>query len=351
MSNFANHLLCLIISGLLLMSPLRGAETSLVLLEEEAFAAAVEFASPSVVQLNVIGGSDRVEGETLADGPATGVILSADGYVVTSLYRFAPPPSAVVARLPDGRQFAARQIAADLNRKLVLLKLHEATELPVARVAPYQEVRVGQWAIAIGRAFRSDRPHVGVGIISAKRRLHGRAVQTDAPVSAANYGGALIDLHGRVIGILSPLSPSSESLIAGTEWYDSGIGFAVPLETWLPIAERLKQGQDLQRGLLGIAFEPGMEHLAPAKIANCTPGGPGAQAGLQRGDVIVSIDGTPTPTLSDIKFAVLPHYAGDQLQIVYRRGDKEETTDAILVPPSALASEKEGQEGAAATIR
>src|SRR5690606_21244189 len=122
------------------------------------------------------------------------------------------------------RQFVARLVASDHNRKLALLALADAEDLPVAKIAPYEPVRPGQWAIAIGRAFRPDRPHVGVGIVSAKRRLYGRAVQTDAPVSAANYGGPLVDLEGRVIGILSPLSPASESVIAGTEWYDSGIG-------------------------------------------------------------------------------------------------------------------------------
>lgn len=329
------------------------AQGELALLEQEAFRAAVEVAAPSVVQLNVIGGSDRVEGESLAEGPATGVILSADGYVVTSLYRFTPPPAAVVAKLSDGRQFAARLVASDHNRKLALLALAEAEDLPVAKVAPYDPVKPGQWAIAIGRAFRPDRPHVGVGIVSAKRRLYGRALQTDAPVSAANYGGPLVDLEGRVIGILSPLSPASESVIAGTEWYDSGIGFAIPLETWLPIAERLKEGKDLERGILGISFVPGMEHLSPPKVSNVAKGGPAEQAGLKAGDVIESIDGEPIESLKDVKFAVLPHYAGDTLTIAYRRGKKQETASMTLVSPKSLvAEEKEpDQQGPVGGIR
>ncbi len=338
---------------LLLMPAVGAADQQLALLEQEAFRAAVEVAAPSVVQLNVIGGSDRVEGEAVADGPATGVILSADGYVVTSLYRFTPPPAAVVARLADGRQFAARLVAADHNRKLALLALADAEDLPVAKIAPYEPVKPGQWSIAIGRTFRPDRPHVGVGIVSAKRRLYGRAVQTDAPVSAANYGGPIIDLEGGVIGILSPLSPASESVIAGTEWYDSGIGFAIPLETWLPLAERLKEGKDLERGVLGIAFVPGMEHLAPPKISNVAKGGPAEQAGLKAGDVIEAIDGQPTAALKDVKFAVLPHYAGDTLTIEYRRGEKQESATMTLVTPRSLATEDEGtdQRGPVGGIR
>jgi serine protease Do len=346
-SRFSNaRVAAFLLLGSLNLHPtmLLSAEPGLAALEGAAFRAATDAAAPCVVQLVVIGGSAEVEGISLADGPATGVILSPDGYVVTSLYRFTPAPATVIARLSDGRQFAARQVATDFNRKLVLLKLQEADELPIAEVAPYDAVRVGEWAIAIGRAFRPDRPHVGIGIISAKNRLYGRAVQTDAAVSAANYGGALVNLQGRVIGIFSPMSPSSESAIAGTEWYDSGIGFAVPLETWLPIAERLKAGKDLHRGILGIGFEPGQEHSTAAKVKTLAPTGPGEKAGLAAGDVLESVDGKQVGTLSDVKFAIMPRYAGDEVKLAYRRGDDVREVSVTLVDPSTLAPAAEDDE-------
>jgi serine protease Do len=329
---------CLLLVALGDCSAVVASDPRLQLLEQQAFRAAVEKVAPAVVQLHVIGGSERVEELSLGDGPATGVILSPDGFVVTSLYRFDPPPTTVVARLADGRQFAATTVASDFNRKLVLLKLAEAEGLPHAKVASYQSVRVGAWAIAIGRVFDAERPYVTVGIISARNRLHGRAVQTDAAISAANYGGPLIDLQGRVVGIIAPMSPGSESAIAGTDWYDSGIGFAVPLETWLPIAERMKQKGNLRRGTMGVGLARGSEHTTPPKVAYCAPGGPAEEAGLKAGDLLESIDDKPVGNITDVKFALLPRYAGEELKIVYRRGDEQQETTLTLTEPSAPAT-------------
>ncbi len=112
---------------------------------------------------------------------------------------------------------------------LVLLKVAADEALPVPTWVPRQELAVGQWTIAVGRTYPGSFPNVSVGILSAINRVWGKAVQTDAKVSPSNYGGPLIDIRGRVIGVLVPLSPQQEGEFAGAEWYDSGIGFAVPL--------------------------------------------------------------------------------------------------------------------------
>ena len=96
-------------------------------------------------------------------------------------------------------------------------------------LVPVDEIRVGQWAIAVGRSFRADRPNISVGIVSALGRMFGKVIQTDADVSTANYGGPLVDIRGRVYGVVVPMAPQATSEVAGAEWYDSGIGFAVPL--------------------------------------------------------------------------------------------------------------------------
>ena len=89
---------------------------------------------------------------------------------------------------------------------------------------------VGQWTIAVGRTFNQKEPNISVGVLSATNRIWSTAIQTDAKISPANYGGPLIDSRGRVLGVLVPLSPQKQGgEIAGAEWYDSGIGFAVPL--------------------------------------------------------------------------------------------------------------------------
>lgn len=326
-------------------------------LEQQAIRAAIDRVSPSVVQLQIIGGAERVDDVTLASGPSTGVILSADGYVVTSRYRFDPAPATVVALLPDGRQFPTEIVAHDFSRKLVLLKLTGAADLPTVEVAPADSYRVGQWAIALGRTYRVDRPNVSVGMLSALRRIQGRAMQTDASVSAANYGGPLVDIEGRVLGIIAPMSPSSEKSIAGVDWYDSGIGFAAPLAEWMPALERLKAGEDLQLGYMGVSLADGVARETPAKVASVSPKGPAEKAGLEADDVITAIDGTPVATQVQMQAAAKPHYAGDTIEVTYQRGDETATATLTLTTIAELqeaakaakaeedAAESEAEEG------
>lgn len=327
-------------------------ERSLAMLEQQAFRAAVQKVGDSVVQLRVIGGVDRVDDVALAAGPTTGTIVSADGYVVTSLLRFSPPPTTVIAQLADGQQFSARIVATDHSRKLVLLKLQGATDLPTAVPAPLETTRVGQWAIAVGRTYRADRTNVSIGIVSAHDRLFGRAMQTDAAISAANYGGPLVDIEGRVMGIIAPMAPGSESAIAGADWYDSGIGFAVPLEPWLKSLERLKQGEDLHRGMLGVSFEPGVEREIPPKVKACIPGGPADKAEVKPGDVIRRVNGQPISTFIDLKFALGPLYAGDRVDFTILRDKEEFDLEGILASAEELGAleppteEREGDEPA-----
>src|SRR5262249_60057022 len=148
----------------------------------------------------------------------------------------------------------AKMVATDTTRMIALLKI-EATGLPVPVAAPKKEIKIGQTALALGRTLEPDlnkSPSVSEGIISAVERIWGKALQTDAKVSPTNYGGPLVDLEGRVMGILVPASPHAEGETAGIEWYDSGIGFAVPLEDGFAVLPRLKQGQELKKGVLAI---------------------------------------------------------------------------------------------------
>ncbi len=305
-------------------------------LQQQAIREAVDRVSPAVVQLQIIGGADRVENVDLASGPATGLILSGDGYVVTSRYRFDPAPASVVAILADGRQFASAIVAHDYSRKLVLLKLEGATDLPAIEIAPDDSIRVGNWAIAVGRTYRADRPNVSVGVVSATDRIFGRALQTDAAVSPANYGGPMVDIQGRVMGVLSPMSPSSESTIAGVDWYDSGIGFAVPLAGWQSAFERLRNGKDLERGYLGVGLADGVPRETTPTVKSVLPAGPVAQAGLEPGDLIVAINENAIATQNDLKFAVTPHYAGDTIQVAYERGEERHTVDVTLTTVAKL---------------
>ena len=181
-------------------------------------------------------------------------------------------------------------------------------------------MRVGQWAIAVGRAFEGDRPNMSVGILSALERIWGKAIQTDAAVSPNNYGGPLVDVQGRVLGVLVPLSPQSESELSGIEWYDSGIGFAVPAEHILSILPKLESGKDLQPGRMGIRFASQNLHIEPPQIAGCHPRSPAALAGLDSGDRIVQIDARAIDRAAQVKEEISRRYAGDTMRVVVLRG-------------------------------
>jgi serine protease Do len=214
---------------------------------------------------------------------------------------------------------------------LVLLKVNTDQPLVVPQFVSRDEMIVGQWTIAIGRTFPGDQPNVSVGVLSARNRIWGRAIQTDARISPANYGGPLIDIQGRVMGVVVPLSPQRQDEIAGAEWYDSGIGFAVPLAGLLPRLEAMKAGEDLDPGVLGVTLKGNDIYSVPAEITACLPKSPAALAGLKPGDRIVEVDGLPVARQADLKHALGPHYAGDKLVIVVMREEQrvEHTVELI----------------------
>ena len=139
----------------------------------------------------------------------------------------------------------------------------------------------------------SQAPNISVGIVSGLNRIWGKAIQTDAKISPSNYGGPLVDIQGRVLGVLVPLSPDSTDNVAGVEWYDSGIGFAITLSHVNSVLPRLTQGQDLKPGILGVNLNSRDIYTQPPVIAGCRPNSPAYKAGFKAADRIIEIDGRP----------------------------------------------------------
>jgi serine protease Do len=197
-------------------------------------------------------------------------------------------------------------------------------------VAP-DGLRVGQTAIAVGRAIDEHEPNVSVGIISALNRAGGRAIQTDANTSRNHYGGALIDIHGRLIGVVVPAAPLAGSIVANMDLYDSGIGFAIPAAQVYGALDRLKAGIDLQPGILGIGLEAATTIDAPAIVAVCRPNSDACRQGVRTGDRIVAIAGQPIDRHAQIGELLAPRYAGDSVAVTWRRGEQSRETHIELL--------------------
>jgi serine protease Do len=314
--------------------------------EEAAIRAAVAAIEPAVLRLETAGVSAAAvtaSGEVNpASGPSTALVVDEGGWLLATA--FAVPVDAdqaiVVLPGPAGERKVARVIGRDLARGLVLLRAEDAA-LPAGPAwVPRGELAVGQWTIAVGRGWDAAAPNVAVGILSATNRSWGRSVQTDASISPANYGGPLVDIAGRVIGILAPLPADTAGMNLGTELYDSGIGFAVPLEDVLRVLPRLKAGQTLAPGVLGIGYESRDPFTGSATIATCRPGSPAAKAGLRPGDVIVAAGGRPVTRIAEFRHVIAPLYAGDTLAMtVERAGNAPDAAPARIDVAVELAKE------------
>ncbi len=299
-------------------------------LEEQALKAAVDRVAPAVVRIETFGGLERVGQLLVGTGPTTGLVVSQDGHILSSAFNFVQKPSSILVTTPSGKRVTAEIVARDESRMLVLLKANTDEELMVPEAVPREEMTVGQWAVAVGRTFDLDQPNLSVGVLSATSRIWGKAIQTDAKISPTNYGGPLVDIRGRVLGLLVPLSPQRQGEIAGAEWYDSGIGFAIPLADIQPHLDQMKSGQDMKPGLLGVSLKRGDIYSTPAEVAACPAKSPAYEAGLRVGDKIVEVNGKQIERQAQLRHALGPHYAGDTLEVVAQRGEERLTVNVTL---------------------
>jgi len=234
-------------------------------------------------------GSDEVP-----RGEGSGFILSADGYVMTNAH-VVEGASEVYVTLTDKREFKAKIIGADERTDVALVKI-EATGLPLLRIGDVSRLRVGEWVLAIGSPFGLENT-VTAGIVSAKARETGSDVpfiQTDVAVNPGNSGGPLINIRGEAVGINSQILSPVGSFV--------GISFAIPIDEAMRIADQLKATGRVVRGYLGIqpidvprelAEEYGLNKgkAKGAFVRQVVPGAPADKAGIQPGDVVLSVNG------------------------------------------------------------
>lgn len=305
---------------------------------EAAIRAAVAATEGRVVQLRYFG--DAGGGLGAAAPTVTGYAIG-EGWVLTSLYALSEDPAAILCQRPGDEPVEARVVARDHSRALALLRLRQAAASPSE--AAGRSARVGETAIALGRVYETGRVNLSVGVVSAVRRLGGRALQTDAAISPANYGGPLIGLDGTLLGLITPLSPAGQS---GVGLYDSGVGFAVPPEQFGPRLVRLAAGEDVRAGWLGVGVAEEDPLRSPARVDSLAEVGPAVEAGLQVGDLMASLNGTPTGTAWEFRRRLSGLDAGQPVVVgVQREGEPVQPIELTLVeqpPPSPRETLLEG---------
>lgn len=165
------------------------------------------------------------------EAPTTGLILSEQGHLLTSLYNLSHNPAVIMVTLHDGSRYQAKVLGRDRQRQVAMLKIEVPPKAALQKptLLEPEAVRLGQWVVALGLGYGREQPTVSLGIVSAKGRLGGLAIQTDAGISPVNYGGVLADVEGRIIGLCTPAALQSLPGMQTAQWYDAGVGFAIPL--------------------------------------------------------------------------------------------------------------------------
>ena len=313
-------------------------QVSVLEAEQVAFQQAGEFASPCVVQLEKFASLQG--GEDLNSDAISGTIVASDGLVISSLSYFRDTPASITATISDGTRFSAKIVARDFSRELVLLKMDGAVDsLSVAQASDPKNWKIGQWVIALGKTFDPAIASRSVGILSAQGRIFDKAIQTDAKISPHNYGGPLVDLEGKVMGILTPMNPNIATEGEVQQWYDGGIGFAVPLNDILARLPRLKEGKDIHSGKVGFRPKAPDDFGGPVVLSGVTPGSPAAKVGLRSGDRLVKVAGKPVDKMNWLRHALGPMDAETTIKIEIDREGKPMSFDCELVKEVPLYRE------------
>ena len=297
---------------------------------QKTIEAAVAKISPSVVQIETVGGLDVIDGKPVGRGPRTGFCIR-PGYVATSRFNLAHQPAGIFLRFSNGERVPADVVGVDSLYQVVVLKFDTPEKLRPVQFADLSKVRVGHKVVAVGKTYDSKEPNVSVGILSAKGRIQGRAVQTDAKVSSVNYGGPLINLRGEVLGMLAPLTLRRQGVTAGTEWYDSGVGFAVRLDQLLLHWQRLVAEGKLRPGIHGLSWVGKNIYADPAKVLLVPGGTPARKAGLRSKDKVVECNGLPVSRIAQWNQITGGLYAGDRIKLIVQRDGRDVRMEFELV--------------------
>ena len=270
----------------------------------------------------------------------SGVIISADGYIVTNNHVVDGADELTVTLNENSKEYSARIIGADKTTDLALIKI-DAKDLPAITIANSDDVKVGEWVLAVGNPLGLNNT-VTAGIVSAKARSMGQGVssmiQTDAAINQGNSGGALVNTRGELIGINAMIYSQTGSNI--------GYGFAIPTSIVNKAVDDFKKYGSYQRAMIGIQGMDVKNYVDAMKdqdkdvqdfgtmegiyIDKVVEDGAAADAGLQEGDVLTHIDGQKVKQFGELQAIIAQKRPGDKVKITYLRNKKEKTTTLTL---------------------
>lgn len=286
------------------------------------------------------GGTQKRQVQTpKREATGSGVIISADGYIVTNNHVVEGADQLTVT-LNDNREFSARIIGTDKSTDLALIKI-DGKNLPTLPIGDSDKLKVGEWVLAVGNPFNLNST-VTAGIVSAKARTLGgnpieSFIQTDAAINQGNSGGALVNTQGELVGINAMLYSQTGSY--------SGYGFAIPTTIMNKVVADIKQYGSVQRAVMGIKGsdvriyldiekEKGKEHDLGTNdgiyVDSVEDGGAGSAVGLKSGDVIVAADGRKLTKMAELQELLSGKKPGDKITITYLRNKKKTTATATL---------------------
>jgi len=301
---------------------------------------------PAVVNVTVRQeGVNPFTGQSVSQdvGNGSGVIVRPDGYILTNYHVIEGADSIMVTVGVEDKPAAV--VAVDRSSDLAVIKI-EGTGYPAAEVGSSKDLRVGQYVMAVGSPFGLEKT-VTVGIVSALNRsslvsdqtdltTYTNLIQTDAAINPGNSGGALVDARGRLVGINTLIQSPSGSVGAPQS---AGIGFAIPVDFAIDIANQLIETGKATHPYLGIssatvdqsvATQFGLPVDSGALVRFVQPGSPAETAGVERGDIIVSMGGRDITGVEDVFAVVRDHKIGDTLPVEVVRADTQRTFDIVL---------------------
>ena len=307
-----------------------GTEESLMAELDRAVSSIVKRIAPSVVNIKVKITKENIFGDDIqGEGLGSGVIYDSRGYIITNNH-VAGEAEELIVTLWDGKEYDAELIGGDKNTDIAIIKIEDG-DLKAASFTFIEEVEVGEVVIAVGSPFGLQQT-VTRGVISAKGREITispetlpmvNLIQTDAAINQGNSGGPLVNSDGKVIGINTIiLSPSGVS---------AGIGFAIPSDTVVNIADQIIEFGRARIPFIGVEMADNQTEVAGIYIQEVLEGYPAEEAGIEPGDIITSLDGEAVKSSFDLFAHILKRNVGDIVEIKIFRDNREQIITVQLV--------------------